>query len=273
MMHGAGPVVVAEDLVVDFPVSGRAPVRAADHLSFELGRSEILGIVGESGSGKSTVGRVVAGFQRPTAGRVRYASERNDLEERSQRRARGYRDVQMIFQGSANALNPRLPVWKLVGEGFAPNDTLSRPWGDRGKGLKALVADQLRRVGLPESFADKRASELSGGEKQRVTIARAMSASPVAIVCDEAVSALDVSIRAVVLNLFQRLRDETGTSLFFISHDISVVAHLADRVLVMHDGQIVETGTAREVIDAPNDEYTRRLIAAVPSLERAGSSA
>ncbi len=269
VLESNGPVVAGEDLVVEFPVRHGPPVRAVEHVSFELGRGEILGIVGESGSGKSTLGRVVAGFQRPTSGRARFASAQGELEERSQRRANGYRDVQMIFQGSATALNPRLPVWKLIGEGFKPDGTMAQPWGDRGKGLKAQVADQLRRVGLHESFADKRAAELSGGEKQRVSIARAMSASPVAIVCDEAVSALDVSIRAVVLNLFQRLRDETGTSLFFISHDISVVAHLADRVLVMHNGQIVETGTAREVIDDPKDDYTRRLIASVPRLERA----
>jgi ABC-type glutathione transport system ATPase component len=268
--NGSGPVLVAEDLVVDFPVRHGSPVRAVNHVSFELGRGEVLGIVGESGSGKSTLGRIVAGFLRPSSGRILYSPDGSRPTERPQRRPRGHRDVQMIFQESAAALNPRLPVWKLIGEAFRPNQVMSQPWGDTSRELKDLVRGQLRRVGLPETFLYKRATELSGGEKQRVSIARAMSASPVAMVCDEAVSALDVSIRAVVLNLFQRLRDETGTSLFFISHDISVVAHLADRVLVMHNGEVVETGRARDVIDNPNDVYTRQLIAAVPSLERVG---
>ena len=129
------------------------------------------------------------------------------------------------------------------------------------------------RTGLPESYSARRSVELSGGEKQRVVIARALAARPVIIVCDEPVSSLDVSVRAVILNLFERLRDELGMALFFISHDISVVAHLADRVVVMHDGQAVESGLARDVIDNPQDDYTRRLIAAVPSLERSGPSA
>lgn len=261
------PIVVADDVVVDFPIPHGKPVRAVDHISFELRPGEVLGVVGESGSGKSTLGRVVAGFLAPTSGEVLFANG-PILEPRIRRRPHGYRDIQMIFQESAAALNPRLPVWKLIGEAFVPNGVMAAPLGDRSADLKERVRAQLRRVDLPDWFVNKRASELSGGEKQRVSIARALSADPVAMVCDEAVSALDVSIRAVVLNLFQRLRDETNMSLFFISHDISVVAHLADRVLVMHNGELVEEGTAEQVIDNPTADYTRRLIAAVPKLER-----
>jgi ABC-type glutathione transport system ATPase component len=273
----AGVVLRIEDLAVDFPVAHRRPVRAVDHVSLDMRAGEILGIVGESGSGKSTMARVVAGFLRPTSGTVLLPGPDGTLRPRAGER--GHRDVQMVFQQSAVSMNPRMPVWKVIGETYSPNRWLSKgrplPKGCDGTGastLEAAVRAQLRRVGLSESYGAKRAIELSGGEKQRVAIARALAAQPVIIVCDEPVSSLDVSVRAVILNLFERLRDDLGMALFFISHDISVVAHLADRVVVMHDGKAVESGPAREVIDNPQDEYTRRLIAAVPSLERVGRS-
>jgi ABC-type glutathione transport system ATPase component len=177
----------------------------------------------------------------------------------------------MIFQESAMALNPRLPVWRLVGEALRPDMITAPALGRPGVAeLRRRVATHLERAGLPAaSFQNKRASELSGGEKQRVAIARALAAAPVAMVCDESVTALDVSIRAVVLNLFQRLSTEAGIALLFITHDISVVAHLADRIAVMYGGRIVEYGSPVEVIDNPQADYTRRLIAAVPTLERA----
>jgi peptide/nickel transport system ATP-binding protein len=267
-------VLAAEDLVVDFALGRGRSLRAVDHVGFELRAGEVLGIVGESGSGKSTLGKVVAGFLNPTSGRMRFPTASGQLQPRPQRKARGYRDVQMIFQESAMALNPRLPVWRLVGEALRPDMVTAPALGRAGVAeLKRQVGTQLERAGLPAAaFADKRAAELSGGEKQRVAIARALAAAPVAMVCDESVSALDVSIRAVVLNLFQRLSSESGIALLFITHDISVVAHLADRIAVMYGGRIVEYGTPAEVIDDPQAEYTRRLIAAVPTLERANGS-
>ena len=274
----AGVVLRVEDLVVDFPAAHRGPVRAVDHVSLQMNAGEILGIVGESGSGKSTMARVVAGFLKPTSGTVLLPGPDGTLRPRSAER--GYRDVQMVFQQSAVSMNPRQPVWKVIGEAYSPNGWLSKGRTLRaGRGdadattLEAAVKSALRRTGLPESYSARRSVELSGGEKQRVAIARALAARPVIIVCDEPVSSLDVSVRAVILNLFERLRNELGLALFFISHDISVVAHLADRVIVMHNGKAVESGLAREVIDNPQDEYTRRLIAAVPSLERTGHSA
>jgi peptide/nickel transport system ATP-binding protein len=261
---GSGIVLSASGLVVDFPLAGRRPLRAVNDVSFDLGAGEILGVVGESGSGKTTVGRVIAGFLSPTSGQVKHANTAGTLETRAS--TRGYRNIQMIFQESAAAMNPRLPVWKVIGEAHAPNHAMTGR--KRGPDLRARSRALLDKVGLPEEYLFKRATELSGGEKQRVAIARALAAEPVVMVCDEAVSALDVSIRAVILNLFLRVREETGTALLFISHDISVVGHLADRVLVMHDGAAVEVGTTRQVIDHPHDDYTRRLIAAVPRLER-----
>ena len=168
------------------------------------------------------------------------------------------------------ALNPRMPVWKLVGEARQPDlGTFLRM--ERGKvaALRSAVAGDLERAGLSARvFAEKRASELSGGEKQRVAIARALAASPVAMVCDESVAALDVSIRATVLNLFRSLSKDSGIALIFITHDISVVSHLADRVAVMYHGRVVEHGAARAVVTDPREDYTKRLIAAVPTLER-----
>jgi peptide/nickel transport system ATP-binding protein len=264
---GADVVLRIEDLVVDFPVAHRPPVRAVDHVSLEMRKAEILGIVGESGSGKSTMARVVAGFLEPTLGTILLPNSAGKLAPRSGKR--GHRDVQMVFQQSAVSMNPRSQVWKVIGEAYAPNRWMSkgRSLADgHGAGavtLESAVRAELRRVGLPESYSAKRAAELSGGEKQRVAIARALAPRPLIIVCDEPVSSLDVSIRAVILNLFERLRDELGMALFFISHDISVMAHLADRVVVMHDGKAVESGPAREVIDNPKDDYTRRLIVSI----------
>jgi len=267
------PVLAADGLVVEFPLKHGKKLRAVDQVSFRLGAGEVLGVVGESGSGKSTLGKVVAGFLNPTAGQMLYPSGAGDLAPREQRKPRGQRDIQMIFQESAMALNPRLPVWRLVGEAVRPNMVTFPAWKRGGVAdLKAQAAGFLERAGLPAAFADKRSAELSGGEKQRVAIARALAASPAAMVCDESVSALDVSIRAVVLNLFQRLSREAGIALVFITHDISVVAHLADRLAVMYRGRIVESGEPASVITHPQDEYTRRLIAAVPTLERGGTS-
>lgn len=263
-------VLAADDLVVEFPLKHGKKLRAVDEVSFRLGAGEILGVVGESGSGKSTLGKVVAGFLNPTSGQMLFRSGSDDLKPREQRKPRGHRDIQMIFQESAMALNPRLPAWRIVGEAVRPNAVTYPAWKRSGVAdLKSQAAGYLKRAGLsPAAFADKRAAELSGGEKQRVAIARALAASPVAMVCDESVSALDVSIRAVILNLFQRLSREAGIALVFITHDISVVAHLADRLAVMYRGRIVEYGEPADVITHPQDEYTRRLIAAVPTLER-----
>lgn len=271
-MDAPRPVLEAEDLVVEFPVGRGKTLAAVDHVSFTLHAGEVLGVVGESGSGKSTLGKVIAGFLNPTAGRILFPDESGGLSPRAQRRPRGHRDIQMIFQESAMALNPRLPVWRLVGEAIRPNMATFPSWSRGGvPELRERAGIYLGRAGLPgPAYVDKRAAELSGGEKQRVAIARALAASPVAMVCDESVSALDVSIRAVVLNLFQRLSREAGIALVFITHDISVVAHLADSLAVMYRGRIVEHGAPSRIIEHPRDEYTRRLIAAVPTLERDG---
>lgn len=256
----AGPAVIAAGgLSVVYDLPGRPAFKAVSDVSFELGTREILGVLGESGAGKSTLGKVVAGFVAPTDGEIRVADARGDLQPRTVRAGHGFRDIQMVFQESATALDPRMRVWRTVSEGVSAGSKADR---------SALATEFLGRVGLGPAYGQRRPAELSGGERQRVAIARALAAEPAVIVCDEAVSSLDVSIRAVLLNILAALRDEQGISLLFISHDVSVLSHLADRILVMYNGEVVESGPTRQVIESPTHPYTRRLISAVPTLER-----
>ncbi|MEU5907208.1 ABC transporter ATP-binding protein [Micromonospora sp. NPDC047467] len=228
--------------------SGAKAHRVLSDVSLELARGEVLGVVGESGSGKSTLGRIIAGFLPPTEGTVEHL-------------AGGPRSVQMIVQESAGALNPRLPVWRSMAEVSAVNRRLSRRFREPSM-------EYVRYVGLTEADADRRPTQLSGGQRQRVSIARALAAKPTVLVCDEAVSSLDVSVRATVLNLLNRVREELGIAMVFISHDIAVVSHLADRVLVLSNGTVMEHGPTEQVLTRPESDYTRALISATPSLER-----
>jgi ABC-type glutathione transport system ATPase component len=252
--RGDEPLLEVRDLVVEYR-SGRHAVRAVDGVDLEVGAGEVLGVVGESGSGKTSLGSVVAGFLRPTSGSVVWRGGRGPATRV------GRPGVQMIFQESATALDPRLPAWKSVAEALARG-------GSIGGRLREPAVRHLERVGLTAAHADQRPRALSGGERQRVAIARALAAEASLIVCDEAVSSLDVSVRAVVLDLLASLRRETGIALFFITHDVSVVGQLADRVAVMRRGRVVECGPTRRVLFSPGHEYTVRLIGALPSLER-----
>jgi ABC-type glutathione transport system ATPase component len=253
------PLVTGSNLTVTYQEAGRPAHQALSDVSFELYPNEILGVVGESGAGKSTLGKIVAGFAAPTSGTLSVADQAGVLQQRTIRSGHGFRDIQMVFQESTMALNPRMRVVNSVMEAMR-----DRPRAEaRERALSILT-----RVGLGPSYAMRRPGQLSGGERQRVAVARALAAEATVLVCDEAVASLDVSIRAALLNLILSLRDESQLTLLFISHDISVMAYLADRLLVMSAGQIVEAGATRDVIDMPQHPYTRQLIAAVPSMER-----
>ncbi|MEU1296704.1 ABC transporter ATP-binding protein [Streptomyces sp. NPDC005840] len=233
---------------------GKGAFAAVDDVSLTVRRGETLGIVGESGSGKTTLGRMLVGLLEPTEGEVRYDG-----------RARaGVRpDVQMVFQDPVSSLNPR----RTVGESVA--DPL-RARGERDERLiRARVGELLERVGLERAHQDRYPHEFSGGQRQRVGIARALAAEPRVIVCDEPVSALDVTTQAQVVALLGELQRELGLALVFVAHDLAVVRQVSDRVAVMRGGRIVESGPADQVYDAPRDPYTRRLLAAVPSLDPA----
>ncbi|MGA4839749.1 dipeptide ABC transporter ATP-binding protein [Streptomyces sp. G45] len=252
----AGDVVVeATDLRRVFG-RGKGAFTAVDGVSLTVRRGETLGVVGESGSGKTTLGRMLVGLLEPTSGRISHAG--------AQRRGGGpVPGVQMVFQDPVSSLNPR----RSVGEAVA--DPL-RARGDRDEtAIRARVRDLMERVGLDPAHYDRYPHEFSGGQRQRVGIARALAAEPRLIVCDEPVSALDVTTQAQVTALLAELQRELGLALVFVAHDLAVVRQVSDRVAVMRRGRIVEQGTVDEVYGAPQDPYTQRLLAAVPALDPA----
>lgn len=233
-------------------------IRAVDGISVSVRKGEVIGIVGESGSGKSTLANVMLGLQPVTAGTVLFRGEPLRYD-RASKRERG-RAISVVFQDPATALNPRLDV----------KETLMDPLRVHGIGTEQSrlerVKELLHLVGLPQSALDVLPRQISGGQRQRVAIARALVLDPDIIIADEPTSALDVSVRAQVLNLLMDLKVQLGLGLVFISHDINTVRFVADRLLVMTKGRVVEEGSSEEIFANPKDEYTRTLLAATPSL-------
>jgi oligopeptide/dipeptide ABC transporter ATP-binding protein len=248
------------DLRVHFPLAeaGKA-VRAVDGVSLSLQAGETLALVGESGCGKSTLARAAVGLLKPTQGDVFFEGER--LEPLGARSRRAFcQKLQMVFQDPDASLDPRLTVAAAVSEALELHTSLDR--SARAERVHELLAD----VGLDPTLAARFPHELSGGQKQRVCIARALGPAPRLLVCDEAVSALDVSIQAQILNLLADLKERHGLSYLFITHDLRVVRHIADRVAVMYLGELVETAPVAEIFGAPAHPYTQALLAAVPDL-------
>jgi oligopeptide transport system ATP-binding protein len=256
------PLLSVQDLHVGYAVGDgfmrRRILTAVNGVSFDLGPGETLGIVGESGCGKSTLGRAVLGFARPSKGRVLWRGrDVADLAREDPARLRS--EIQIIFQQPMASLNPRMTVGELVAEPLE----VFRPRMKAAE-RRALALDWLERVGLPRECAGRFASSLSGGQAQRVAIARAMIGEPALLVCDEAVSALDVSIKAQIVALLARLQRETGVSLLFISHDLGVVRRVSHRVLVMYLGRTMEYGAAESVFAGSQHPYTQALVSAAP---------
>ena len=238
-------------------------VKAVDGIDFTLGRQETLSLVGESGCGKTTAGRSLLRLLTPTAGEALYRAEPGsaqvDLFGLSERKMRALRrDLQIIFQDPFGSLNPRITVGNAIGEALAVHGIA------KGSELEDRVSDLLRLVGMRPDVANRFPHEFSGGQRQRIGIARALTLRPKLIVCDEAVSALDVSIQAQVINLLGDLQDEFGLSYIFIAHDLSVVKYISDRVAVMYLGRIVETGTVEQIFENPQHPYTKALLEAIP---------
>ena len=245
------------DLVKHFTV-GRGIVRAVEGVSFSIERGETLGLVGESGCGKTTTGRCILQLERPTSGTVRF--EGRELTTLNQTELRAVRrKMQVIFQDPYSSLNPRMTVGQIIAEPIAVHNVVS---GAAARG--ARVKDLLNRVGLLSQHANRYPHEMSGGQRQRVGIARALAMEPSLIVCDEPVSALDVSIQAQIINLLEDLQAEFGLTYLFIAHDLAVVRHISDRVIVMYLGKIAEMADRKTIYDSPKHPYTRALLSAVP---------
>ncbi|MET7705503.1 dipeptide ABC transporter ATP-binding protein [Micromonospora sp. NPDC005413] len=258
-------ILEVRDLVKHYPVTQGVlfkktvgQVKAVDGVSFGLGAGETLGVVGESGCGKSTLARVLMNLEKPTAGSVIYkGQDTSKLSGGALRRLR--RQIQLVMQDPYTSLNPRMTVGDLIGEPFEIHSEVA-PKGSR----RAKVRELLDLVGLNPEHINRYPHQFSGGQRQRIGIARALALRPEIIVCDEPVSALDVSIQAQVMNLLEQLQGEFGLSYVFIAHDLSVVRHLSDRVAVMYLGKVVEIGTEDEIYERPTHPYTQALLSAVP---------
>lgn len=258
----APPLLEVNGLVKHFLIRGgllggiTGRVRAVDDLGFTIARGETLALVGESGSGKSTVGRTILGLTPPSAGEIWLDGVRIDQLSRARMRQLRQR-MQIVFQDPFSSLNPRLSVRATLAEPLAN-------FGEaRGKAA-ARIVELLDQVGLPRTALDRRPHEFSGGQRQRIAIARALAPRPDLIICDEAVSALDVSVKAQIINLLVDLQKELGLALLFISHDLAIVEHLTHRVAVMYLGKIVEIGPREAVFAQPRHPYTEALLSAVP---------
>lgn len=233
-------------------------VRAVDNVSFTLEAGQTLGLVGESGCGKTTVGRSILRLLEPTSGEVLYKGQNIlDMDAAQMRRMR--REIQIIFQDPYSSLNPRKTVSNLIGEALMVHNMVSSE-----KEKNDRVCELLNKVGLSATYLNRYPHEFSGGQRQRIGIARAIALNPSIIVCDESVSALDVSVQAQVLNLLMDLQDEMGFAYIFIAHDLSVVKHISDKVAVMYLGQIVEVAQKKELFAGPQHPYTRALLSALP---------
>jgi oligopeptide transport system ATP-binding protein len=259
----APPVLSVRNLVKHFPVRSRGLLRrqvgeihAVCGVSFDLAERETLGLVGESGCGKSTTARVLLNLQPATSGEVRYQGRELTALSRTEMRSLR-RDLQIVFQDPYASLDPRMPVNEIVAEPLRIHGL----YGDEGR---TVVRDLLRTVGLKPEHGNRFPHEFSGGQRQRIGVARALALRPKVLVLDEPVSALDVSIQAGVLNLLDELQSELGLSYLFVSHDLSVVRHIADRIAVMYLGTIVETGTSQQLFEGPAHPYTQALISAIP---------
>lgn len=234
-------------------------VHAVDEVSLRIMPGEVVGLVGESGCGKSTLGRIVAGILPASSGTVLYrGKDVAQLPTRERRRAK--LKTQMIFQDPFASLNPRMRVSEIVGEAPRVHRVVSND-------VEAYVSEQLHRAGLDPSYRRRFPHQFSGGQRQRIGIARALAVQPEFLVCDEAVAALDVSIQAQILNLFLDLREQLDLTYLFISHDLGVVQHLSDRVVIMYTGRVVEEAPSGEIFSRPNHPYTQGLLAEIPRLD------
>ncbi len=273
------PIFEVDGLKVHFPLTRGVlqrvvgHVRAVDDVSFKVHLSETLGLVGESGCGKTTTGRALLRIVDPTGGSVRYRRPNGDVidvrEANAEQLKQVRKEVRMVFQDPNSSLNPRMPVGEIIGESLHYHKVLSK--GE----ARDRIAELLTKVGLRAEYMQRYPHAFSGGERQRIGIARALALNPSFVICDEAVSALDVSVQAQILRLLRQLKKEFQLTYMFIGHDLAVIQHICDRVAVMYAGKLVEIGTTRQIFSTPKHPYTEALLSAVPRpdprLRRAGN--
>lgn len=251
------PLVRVDDLCKFFRISRTQTLKAVNHVSFEINRGETVGMVGESGCGKSTTGRCMVKLHEPTSGHIYYKGQ--DIFSMNRVQHREFTgSVQMIFQNPYSSLNPRMTVKEIVGEGMKVHGKYNQAEMDE------KVEELLSRVGLGKAHMSRFPHEFSGGQRQRIGIARALSVDPEFIVCDEPVSALDVSIQAQIINMLKKLQEELNLTYLFVAHDLSVVKYISDRVVVMYLGSVVEEASADELYTNPVHPYTQVLLSAIP---------
>jgi oligopeptide transport system ATP-binding protein len=256
------PLIEVHNLRTWFYPDGKdAPVKAVDDVSITINRGEVLGLVGESGSGKSTLGRSILRLAPITEGSIIFDGEDiTAIEGRTLKDLR--RRMQMIFQDPFASLNPRMTVYDTLAEPLLLHKVVDR------KGLDGAIRKLMDDVGLSAAFVRKYPHEFSGGQRQRIAIGRALATKPEFIVADEPVSALDVTIQAQILDLLQDLGKEYGLTMLFVSHDLAVIRHIADRIIVMYHGKLVEQGTTAEIFESPRQDYTRQLLSSIPGALR-----
>ena len=249
-----------DDLCMYFDYKGKR-LKASEHISFDIMEGETFGLVGESGSGKSTIGKCIIGLNKPTAGRITFMGEEitgiTDPKEYKEK----LRDIQMIFQDPMSSLNPKKQVGDIIREAL-----IIQKVGKTKEEQDRIIADIMGKVGIPAEYANRYPKDFSGGQRQRIGIARALVVNPRLIIADECIAALDASVQAQIVNMLKRIKEETGTSFLFISHDLTMVRHLSDRIGVLHLGYLLEIGTSEEIFDNPVHPYTRSLLAAIPRM-------
>lgn len=255
------PLLKVESLSKYFQISKHETLKAVDDVSFEIYEGETVGLVGESGCGKSTTGRCIVKLYNPTSGKVFYDGKDMSKANNKKEKLEFCKNIQMIFQNPYSSLNPRMTVKDIIGEGIRLHENISE------KNLDDKIEELLKTVGLNKDHMSRFSHEFSGGQRQRIGIARALSVNPKFIVCDEPISALDVSIQAQVLNMLKQLQKDRGLTYLFIAHDLSVVKYISDRVIVMYLGVVVEQAKAEDLYKNPMHPYTKALLSAIPEAD------
>lgn len=260
MSNSKKELLSVDDLCMYFDSAGKR-IKASEHITFTMSEGETFGLVGESGSGKSTIGKCIIGLNKATSGSIKFrGTELTGIRSRKEYNEK-MKEIQMIFQDPMSSLNPRKQIGQILREAL-----VIQKIGKNEEERNQLVKDALDRVGIPVEYSNRYPSSFSGGQRQRIGIARALVGNPSLIIADECIAALDASVQAQVVNMLGRIKEEVGTSFLFISHDLSMVRFLSDRIGVLHLGYLLEVGESEEIFEYPIHPYTRGLLSAIPRM-------